>query len=252
MYNNTIYLTSDVHLGAISQETQSSFIQWLEWAASQGDQIIINGDLFDFWFEFRHGIPSGYTSVLSTLKSIVQNGVPITLIGGNHDWWGGKYLREEIGIAFEQGPLLLELAGYRTFIAHGDGLGQGDLIYKTLKYFLHSRPLSNLFSILDPKLGTSIAESVSRTKQKILKPSFREHNRSNRLKLWASKQLAKEPSWDLIFLGHTHVPLIEKMGADRYYINTGDWLHHNSFAILQTGKTPCLHSWKNGQKVPLI
>ena len=120
MYNNTIYLTSDVHLGAISQETQSSFIQWLEWAASQGDQIIINGD---FWFEFRHGIPSGYTSVLSTLKSIVQNGVPITLIGGNHDWWGGKYLREEIGIAFEQGPLLLELAGYRTFIAHGDGLG---------------------------------------------------------------------------------------------------------------------------------
>ncbi len=252
MYNKPIYLTSDVHLGAVGEETQSSFIDWLEWAASTGDQIIINGDLFDFWFEFRNGIPSGYTKSLSCLQSVVQNGVPITLIGGNHDWWGGKYLREEVGITFQQDPLLLELAGYRTFIAHGDGLGRGDLIYKCFKYFLHSKFLINLFSILEPKLGTWIAERVSRTKEKALNPCWQKYNRSESLKQWASGQLAREPCWDLIFLGHTHVPSIEQMGTDRYYINTGDWLYHQSFAILKYGQKPCLYSWKNGQKISLF
>ena len=252
MYNKTIYLTSDVHLGAISQETQSSFIAWLEWAASRGDQIIINGDLFDFWFEFRNGIPPGYHKALSSLRTVVQNGVPVTLIGGNHDWWGGKYLREEIGITFSQTPLLLELAGYRSFIAHGDGLGDSAIAYNFLKHLVRSKLLINLFSTLPPKLGASIAGKVSQTKHKRSEISQQAIHRSEGLKSWAKEQFSKEPSWDLIFLGHTHIPCIEQLDRGSFYINTGDWLHHQSFAVLKVGEKPGLYSWKQDQKVPLF
>ena len=77
MYNKPIYLTSDVHLGALNNDDESSFLNWINWASTNAAQIIINGDLFDFWFEFRTGIPPGYQNSLSVLKAVIQNGVPI-------------------------------------------------------------------------------------------------------------------------------------------------------------------------------
>ena len=92
-----VLVASDVHYGAIRPERERSFLAWLDHAAESASAIVINGDLFDFWFEFRTGIPRGYDALLGRLKEIVTDGVPITLTGGNHDWWGGAYLREEVG-----------------------------------------------------------------------------------------------------------------------------------------------------------
>ena len=252
MYNKPIYLTSDVHLGALNDDGESSFHKWMNWASANAAQIIINGDLFDFWFEFRTGIPSGYQKSLSVLKAVIQSGVPVTLVGGNHDWWAGRYLQEEVGISFEPDPLLLNLAGYKVFMAHGDGLGPGNNTYRLVRCFLRSRVLTNLFSLLDPSWGSWIGAKVSRTKQKRLQVSSQEQHQSETLKTWALNKLKEEPNCDLIFLGHTHIPWIERMGNNRYYINTGDWLYNRTFAILNQGEQPSLCCWKSGRSFPYL
>lgn len=252
MYNKPIYLTSDVHLGALNDDGESSFHKWMNWASANAAQIIINGDLFDFWFEFRTGIPSGYQKSLSVLKAVIQSGVPVTLVGGNHDWWAGRYLQEEVGISFEPDPLLLNLAGYKVFMAHGDGLGPGNNTYRLVRYFLRSRVLTNLFSLLDPSWGSWIGAKVSRTKQKRLQVSSQEQHQSETLKTWALNKLKEEPNCDLIFLGHTHIPWIERMGNNRYYINTGDWVYNRTFAILNQGEQPSLCCWKSGRSFPYL
>ena len=134
-----VYLASDVHFGSVPAEREEAFLAWMEEAAASASEIVLNGDLFDFWFEYRTGVPRGHDRVLDTLRSVVAAGVPVTLMGGNHDWWSGRYLREEVGVDFLQDPVVRSYAGLRTFLAHGDGLGKGDLGYLALRMLLRGR-----------------------------------------------------------------------------------------------------------------
>lgn len=239
-----MYLTSDAHLGAVPAEREKAFIAWLEHAGAAASCIVINGDLFDFWFEYRSSIPRGHTRVLGALARLVDAGVPVLLMGGNHDWWGGSYLREEVGITFFQEPLVLDLAGHRTFLAHGDGLGRGDLGYRLLRLVLRGRLTRWAFRCLHPDVGAWVAEKVSGTKHPERGPGKAEERRSRILRAWARQKLEHEPDLDLLVLGHTHVPLLEEVEEGRYYLNAGDWIHHCSYAILPPGAPPRIERWE--------
>src|SRR5690606_6200037 len=128
--------------------------------------IVLNGDIFDFWFEYRTGITRGHDVLLAALKRTVQHGVPVTIVGGNHDWWGGRYLTEEIGVEFLREPAVRELAGRRALLAHGDGLGSGDVGYRLLRPVLRSPATRFAFALLPPAVGDRIARRVSRTEHK--------------------------------------------------------------------------------------
>ena len=91
-----VYISGDVHLGAVPKEREAAFVRWLEHAAASAERIVLNGDLFDFWFEYRSVIPRGHTRVLGALAAAVDAGVPVTLVGGNHEWWGGSFFEDEI------------------------------------------------------------------------------------------------------------------------------------------------------------
>jgi UDP-2,3-diacylglucosamine hydrolase len=81
----TVLIASDVHLGTISGEQEDAFAAWLDQAAEVASWIVLNGDTFDFWFEYRWGTSRGYESTLTQLRRIVDSGVRVTLMGGNHD-----------------------------------------------------------------------------------------------------------------------------------------------------------------------
>src|SRR5690606_36970655 len=115
--------------------------------------VLLVGDLFDFWFEWGGVVPGKYFRVLSALAEVVDAGVPVTLIGGNHDAWGGAFLRDEVGVSFHPDTLVTELGGRRTLVAHGDGLGRGDHKYRVLKAVIRSRPAILGFRLLHPEIG---------------------------------------------------------------------------------------------------
>ena len=244
MSEKPIHVVSDIHLGAVPHETERSFLRWLEKTGQDASQLIINGDLFDFWFEYRSAIPRGHTRVLGALADLVDAGLPITMMGGNHDWWGGSYLTDEIGLTFLQDPVVLNLAGHRTYLAHGDGLGRGDLGYRMLRSVLRGRFTRWCFGWLHPDVGAALADRISRTEHRQTGTSDREHIRSRILREWSRKKLAEDPELDLVILGHTHVPTIEEVEPRRFYVNAGDWVFHRSYLVLQNGEPPTLTEWQ--------
>ena len=238
-----VYLASDVHLGATHPEQARAFLAWLGHAAERASQIVLNGDLFDFWFEYRRGVTRGHDVTLSALRDIVASGVPVTLMGGNHDWWGGPHLRNEVGLEFLEGPVVRELGGRTTFLAHGDGLGNGDTGYRLLRPLLRSRLTTWAFATLPPSLGDRLAGGVSVTETRWTEPSRKQRARSKALEAWATRELARRPELDLIVLGHTHVPLVRPVGGSRWYVNAGDWVFHRSYLVLETDCEPRLMEW---------
>ena len=236
-------VASDVHLGATRPEQERAFAAWLDHAAGAASWIILNGDLFDFWFEYRWGIPRGYESMLAQLRAVVDGGVPVTLMGGNHDWWGGTYLRDEIGLEFLQEPVVRPIAGHRTLLAHGDGLGAGDLAYHALKRVLRSRPVRLGYGLLPISLGDRLAGRMSRTERRGNHWGPKQEARSIALEAWALDTLRDRPELDLVLLGHTHRPLAREAGAGRWYVNSGDWVHHRSYVSLESGAPPRLCEW---------
>ncbi len=238
-----VLIASDAHLGWAAPEQERAFLSWLDQAAGAASHLVLNGDLFDFWFEYRTGTTRGHADVLALLRRIVDGGVPVTLMGGNHDWWGGPYLREVVGVEFLQAPVVRDFAGRRTLLAHGDGLGRGDLGYRALKGILRSGLTRLAFGALPPAVGDGLARGVSRTGHQWDVYTEGHLARSAALEAWAIERLESAPELDLIVLGHTHVPLLREATPGRWYANTGDWVKHRSYLTLTPGRDPVLAEW---------
>jgi len=238
-----VYLASDVHLGAAPPEKEAAFLAWLTHTAGVASHVVINGDLFDFWFEYRQGVPGGHGGVLTTLREMVEAGVPVTLMGGNHDWWGGRYLREEVGVEFLQDPVVRSFAGLTTFLAHGDGLGRGDVGYLALRLLLRGRATRFAFGLLGPDLGGRVAARVSKTRERWGEATQDDKARAEALAAWAEAKLASSPELDLVVLGHTHIPRLDEPAPGRWYLNAGDWVVHSTYAVLAEGASPALLTW---------
>ena len=244
MNERPVYLASDIHLGAVTRAHEEAFYAWMRHAAAEAGRIVINGDLFDFWFEYRSGIPRGYERVLSLLAEVVREGTPITMMGGNHDWWGGRYLRDEIGLEFLQDPVVRDFGGLKTLLAHGDGLGRGDLGYRALKVLLRGRVTRFAFGLLGPDLGGRIAGGVSQTEHRQSEPTRAERERADALEAWAVDRLTQSPDLELVVLGHTHQPRLRQVEPGRWYVNAGDWVEHDTYVVLEGGgAAPRLVTW---------
>lgn len=244
MPEKPVYLASDIHLGAIPPAMEAAFLAWLAHVPEAASRLVLNGDLFDFWFEYHGGVvPRGHEFALRALRAIVDAGVPVTLMGGNHDWWGGRYLREDIGVEFLQDPVVRVYAGKTTFLAHGDGLGRGDLGYRGLRLLLRGRLTRWAFARLGPDLGGLMARGLSHTDRRWGEPTRDDRARAAALAAWASAKLDACPDLDLVVLGHTHIPQLTEVAPGRWYLNAGDWVVHGSYAVLAEGVPPELLTW---------
>ena len=238
-----VFLSGDVHLGAVSRTREASFLRWLEHAAATAGQIVLNGDLFDFWFEYRSVIPRGHTRVLGALAAAVDAGVGVTLMGGNHDWWGGSYLEDEVGVTFLREPAVLDLAGRRTLLAHGDGLGAGDRGYRVVQRVLRWGWTRRAFRWIHPDVGAAIARRVSKTSDR--DPTEDEKRRAAALHAWGMEKLRSDPSLELVVLGHSHTPVLEEAAPGRWLVNSGDWVLHCTYVTLEPGAPPRVLEWRS-------
>ena len=55
------YVFSDAHLGVASEETERDLLAFLRGLPDDARSVVINGDLFDFWFEWRHVVRAWWT-----------------------------------------------------------------------------------------------------------------------------------------------------------------------------------------------
>lgn len=158
---NAIAVVSDAHLGHAPEATGAAFRAFLKSVPAMANHLVINGDLFDFWFEYRRVIPKSAFSTLTALSELRAGGVRLTVIGGNHDRWGGDFWVEQLGAEFHPESVELELAGRRTFLAHGDGLAESRWASRVMYRVTHSPATAAVFRLLHPDLGFWLADRLS-------------------------------------------------------------------------------------------
>ena len=94
------YFSSDHHFGAPNEKDslvrEKLFVKWLDEIKDDCGVLFLIGDLFDFWFEYKHVVPKGFVRVLGKLAEISDRGIPIYFFVGNHDLWMKDYLEEQI------------------------------------------------------------------------------------------------------------------------------------------------------------
>src|SRR3954470_9140349 len=157
------YIISDVHLGHASAEVERSLVQFLRSLPGRAGSLLINGDLFEFWFEWKSVVPRSGVRVLAALMDLRDAGVPMTMIAGNHDCWGGDVLRDA-GVAFQTGPWEGVLGGWRTRVEHGDGLrDREDRGYRALRRVLRNPLAIRAYRMLHPDFATRLAMASSQT-----------------------------------------------------------------------------------------
>jgi UDP-2,3-diacylglucosamine hydrolase len=248
---NGTLIVSDAHLGAAPLEHEDAFRRFLARAADRTRDLVINGDLFDFWFEYGTVIPRRHFPVLHILRELAESGVRIRLVAGNHDFWGGSFLADEIGIELIDGPIRTTLGGRPAVLAHGDGLGTGDWGYKALKSVIRSRAARFGFRWIHPDVSAGIIRLVSRTESRHGgTPDAESLRRAARLHSWSAEQFQTTPDIDIVVVGHCHVPEIREFAPGQFYLNPGDWVQHCSWAEVEPNRMRVLRLSESGSGSP--
>jgi UDP-2,3-diacylglucosamine hydrolase len=244
-----IYFLSDFHLGApdfaSSLNREKKIVAFLERIRKDAQQIIIAGDIFDFWYEYKTVVPKHFVRLMGKLAEITDSGIPIILFAGNHDMWMRGYFQTELNIPVYFEPKTFEWNKKKFFVGHGDGLGPGDHGYKFMKKIFRNKFCQWLFGQLHPTLGMNLANYFSRkSRQKTGASDAVFLGEDNEwLVIYSREVLAKE-HYDYFIFGHRHLPLTIRLNDNAAYINTGDWITHFTYAVFD-GNTVELKKWEN-------
>ena len=120
-----IYFASDFHLGVpvgkSSFEREKRIIDWLNYIREDAFEIYLVGDIFDFWFEYKHAIPKGFVRIQGKIAELVDSGIPVYFFTGNHDMWMFDYFEKELGVKIYREPIYRVYNDIKFIIGHGDG-----------------------------------------------------------------------------------------------------------------------------------
>lgn len=240
------YFVADVHLGAsLSEEenirTEKRFINWLDMVSSEPATIYLLGDIFDFWFEYKHVIPTKHTLVLAKLKELVERGVVVHFFKGNHDMWLRSYLSKEIGLIIHNFTEIIEIEGEKMIIGHGHDMGFKLRFSTRLLWILFNGKFSFfLGSLIHPNIMMSIGSAWSKSSRSGKKSISRTFEGENDFIIKAINKnfpnYNKQGITKLIF-GHFHAPVFYNMadGASTLLI-LGDWKTGATYGVYEKGE----------------
>jgi UDP-2,3-diacylglucosamine hydrolase len=231
-----IYFASDFHLGVPSYEKslerERLIVQWLDEAKKDAAEIFLMGDVFDFWFEYRQTAPKGFVRLLGKIAEITDSGIPVSFFTGNHDMWMFEYLPKEIGITIHRQPITRVYNGKKFYLGHGDGLGPGDHGYKFIKKVFANKFCQWLFARLHPNFGMGMAHYWSNKSRLSNGPEDKKfHGDENEWLAIYSREILKKEHFDYFIFGHRHLPLDIRLSENSRYINLGEWVNYNSYAV---------------------
>lgn len=199
-----VYFISDIHAGirgdGLDASKREAFALVLEKARREAGELILLGDVFDFWFQWREVVPTRHLPWLRLLAETTESGLPVSLFPGNHDFMLEGMLESQIGLRLPGEMERRELLGSQVLLHHGDGLDARDKGYLLLRSTLRSRWAQSAFRWLHPDLGMRVADRMG--------AGDRDHtwNREELLDyLGRALPAVLEPADEHLMMGHVHV-----------------------------------------------
>jgi UDP-2,3-diacylglucosamine hydrolase len=230
MPGSRLVIVSDAHLGAAPADTEEALEAFLEAVPRLGDALLVNGDLFDFWFVYRHAIPRRGARVLSLLGALARK-LPIVMTGGNHDRWGDSFWERDLGIRFSGDELRFEVGALRVLALHGDGVAEVHWKARVMHRVTRHPVTVAAFGLVHPDLGIWLVDRMSGTLADHTRDPAVLDEASARQRRWAEDRLRRAPEIGLLVMGHTHRPSVVEVAPGRHYVNPGAWVDGHCYAI---------------------
>jgi UDP-2,3-diacylglucosamine hydrolase len=139
------FFVSDLHLSGTRPAANEAFFSFIEQKAPSAQALYILGDLFEYWIgdddlgEPFHAVVAGF------LRGLSRGGVALYVMQGNRDFLMGERFCEETGAQLLEDPAVVELAGVKTLLMHGDTLCIDDADYQDWRRVARSAPWQREF-----------------------------------------------------------------------------------------------------------
>ena len=215
-------IISDLHLGSFysKEDLLCEMIEQVEF-----DELILAGDIIDFI-----KIPTFTKRTVKFVETLKKKGKPIIYIIGNHDINLSEFEGETIsGIKFVD-KYEFEYANRTYRVMHGHQFETGIVTW---------RFSMNIISVFQDMLERCLKWDLASwlVNRKLKKRKLR--------RVWDILEWNKEA--DVFIMGHTHIPeaviWIDEDENIKTYVNTGDWIEHQTYAIIKEGQIR-LRKWK--------
>jgi UDP-2,3-diacylglucosamine hydrolase len=227
---HTLIVVSDAHLGVAPPAAEEALLDFLGACPTLGDCLLVNGDLFDFWFTYSRVIPRRGFHVAAALARL-RGRMPIVMVGGNHDRWDSQFWEQDLHLRFHPHRATFDIGRRKVMAIHGDGLTETRWQAKLIHRLIQHPATATIYRMLHPEIGFRLVD--------LLSPALGDHTNdeatltraATRQRAWAERLLADDPSVGLVVMAHTHRPVIAELGQGRQYLNPGAWFDGFRYAL---------------------
>ena len=224
---------ADAHLKDPGDENYRRLNHFLYNLPEDVENLFILGDFFDFWFGYRDVVLSAYVPILATLESLVQRGIKLYFIEGNHEISMGPFFSTRLKAHCNPSELSIHVSGRRLYLAHGDLLDDRQKWYRRWKGFIKHPLTCRLISLIPPDFTSRIARWLSKT-------SRNQSQSTSPIPYEVTRKLADifRAGHDAAIIAHYHHPAREHIVIDdqKYPVyHLGDWISDYSYLILEDG-----------------
>jgi UDP-2,3-diacylglucosamine hydrolase len=219
---------SDLHLCPSRAEIHRIFIDFLGDTARRADALYILGDLFEYWAGDDDIIDPFNAGIVAALRACGEH-VPVHLMHGNRDFLLGSEFARASGVRLVPDPLLANIGGVPTLLAHGDTLCTDDAAYMRFRSEVRSDAWIEAF------LATPLSDRKS-TIEALRRESEAEKKRKPReimvVNAGSVEALLREHHYPRLIHGHTHRPARHEHRVDGHRCERwvlADWYGSGSY-----------------------
>jgi len=233
-----ICVISDLHFKYVTptaedRENANLVLSFLEQAKGNYDLMILNGDIFDLWYDWEFTVIKQYFPLLVKLHELKAGGCRLVHISGNHDFWFGNFLPDYLGIELHAEHFSLEADTKKIYVCHGDTHTVNDLRYQIFRKLIRLPLLKRVFGLLHPDLALGLGSKLSRSSRARKDPPYMRERKNAGLLSFAGNMI-KSGKADYVVMGHSHNPMVKEIGAG-LYANSGDWISNHTYIEIISG-----------------
>ena len=223
---DTLFI-SDLHLDAERPEGIARFLRFLERESPTAEALYILGDLFEAWIG-DDATDAEFKPVIDALADLKRRDVPCYFMHGNRDFLIGKRFAAATGCRLLGDYEVIEVAGERVLLTHGDLLCTDDKPYMALRAVVREpawqsdfleKPIDERRAFADDLRDKSRAAVAEKP------PEIMDVNQQT------VESVMRDYGINLLLHGHTHRPGIHRFvldGSSATRIVLGAWYEQGS------------------------